>query len=630
VETFQHVERVRALGVVLRQALVGGDGRARVTELLVLDARESRQQLAHVDGVFRRIDGALVSGHGLRPVLHPIGQPVDLRARFGGVRRRSERTAPGLERHGGVVAALLVERGDLTQNALRVIGCLGVARLGLEDGDQLAPLVLLPIDGLEHLGDAALMLLVHDEALQLGDRGRVRGVRHQHLFEGVDGAPDVVQLGGLQDTQAVAQLGLLGRAACGVHAVAKVIRQLVVLVGVTQQAVERLDGPRVFGRDLEDLPVQLGGTRGIGELGLGHRGGAVQHVHALRVGVGEVDPLAVQLHERLPLRGALVDRLERGEEVRARGVEAQRAGEVGRRALRVFAARVEDAGRGDAELGGVLVVHRDLVESLGVDLPEPVPLVEHVGHARERVPHAAVARVLVEEPRVGLEGPVQVLEVVLVELAHAAEQPLAGVELVLGGEARLERRADVRPLHAREVDGLEHTRGGTAVLRAGHERVQGGDARLVVAVQLERLLEVLHAAVGVVERVDLHHAEAVVEADGISRAHLDLPLQDGGEVGVTLGARVEALELGVGHGVPLVLQHHGLEGLDGGAQVFEVFLRDARLLEQQRHALGSGLGHLHLATQRVDQGRVVARLGLQACSASSAAPKSGRCSSTLR
>ena len=58
------------------------------------------------------------------------------------------------------------ELGDLAEDALRVVRGLGVGRLCFEDSDQFPPLVLLPIDRLQHFGDPPLVLLVHDQPFE--------------------------------------------------------------------------------------------------------------------------------------------------------------------------------------------------------------------------------------------------------------------------------------------------------------------------------------------------------------------------------------------------------------------------------------------------------------------------------
>ena len=86
----------------------------------------------------------------------------------------------------------------------------------------------------------------------------------------------------------------------------------------------------------------------------------------------------------------------------------------------------------EREARGLVVVAGDVRERRLVDLGDAVVLLEHAREAAEGLPRALVTRVLAEQARVALEGAVEVLEVVLVNLPQPREVGLLLVEVVLG------------------------------------------------------------------------------------------------------------------------------------------------------------------------------------------------------
>ena len=315
---------------------------------------------------------------------------------------------------------------------------------------------------------------------------------------------------------------------------------------LNEELVEGADGVGVLRVDHQDVALRLDRAVGLLQLLLEEAGALAQEGDALLVGLGRVGLRAVEREQVVPRFAALVHRLEGDEGVVVRRVEGERAGVERRRLHQVLDALVVELARDEGELRGLLVVGADVLEHLAIDLGEAVPALEHAREARERLPRALVARVLPEEARVGLERPVEVLEVVLVDLPEAGEVRLALLEVALGREARLDAGGDLRPVHLLEEDGLEDLRRVRAVVLVLHELLERLDGGLVLDVEHQRLAELLRRRPRVLELLELRDAEAMPELDGLADAVLEHALVVTGEIRPALRAPVEALEPLVG------------------------------------------------------------------------------------
>ena len=62
-----------------------------------------------------------------------------------------------------------MELGDFLENGTLPGRCILYLNTSLQNYDELFPLIGFPIDGLQNLGDALTLLLLEDQAFQLGD-----------------------------------------------------------------------------------------------------------------------------------------------------------------------------------------------------------------------------------------------------------------------------------------------------------------------------------------------------------------------------------------------------------------------------------------------------------------------------
>ncbi len=608
VEVLQQVEHVELAVVEREQAVVGVDRRARVVPVLVVGLRHRAQEVGPGRDVVGLREGGLVGLHEAVPERVLGREALDGLARLAVARVAGEGLAVGREGPVDVPRAGVLDRPDLAQELGPVDPVGGGREAHAEDGHELPPVVGLAVEGLEDLHhlEAELGLVVGD---LLEGRHRVAPVAPlvQDLAEGVDAALRVAQPLDPQPPEAVPQVGaLVARHRVG-DALLQQLGEVGPLLGAREEGVEGGHGARVGGVDLEDLAVVRDGPRRVVEGRLVDRGDLEEVALARLDVVGPVGRLAVEREELAVRVLAREEGLDGAEDLLAGGVEGQRAAVVRPRPRRVAHPLVEEPRRLERQLRRHLVVARRLLEGRRVDLRQPVPPAEARGDAGHRGPRLAVAELLAEHARVGLERAVEVAEALLIERAEARQELLAGDHVVLGRDARLEGADELRVVAAREVDRLEHRRGAGGVARAPPEGLQGLHRRAVVGRLVEHVAEVVERPVGVVEVVHRHAAEAVVQVGAVGVGQRELRLQQLGQVAPAPLGGVDPLERRRRLAVE-AHRHDGLVRLRGRRAVAELALRHPGLLAQERAAGLVGRREVGLAPEHGEELGVLAAL----------------------
>jgi hypothetical protein len=447
----------------------------------------------------------------------------------------------------------------------------------------------------------------------------------EDLAEGVDAALRVAQPLDPQPPEAVPEVGaLVARHRVG-DAALEELGEVGPLLGAREERVEGVDGARVRGVDLEDLAVVRDGPRRVVEGGLVDRRDLEEEALARLHVVGPVGRLAVEREELAVRVLAREQRLHRGEDLPARGVEAERAVVVRPRPRRVAHALVEEPRGLEGELRGHLVVG---LASLRARRRRSRPSGPSGRGARRGGPSSPRSRgpeLLAEDARVGLERLVEVAQALLVERAEAREQLLAGDDVVLGGDAGLDRPDELRVVAAAEVDRLEHRRGAGGVARAPAEGLQRLHRRAVVGRPGRAPRGSVERPVGVVEVVHRDAPEAVVEVGDVASPRRELRLEQVGQVAPPPLGGVDALE-GRGRVAVEAHRHDGLVRLRRRGPVGELALGRAACLRRSARRASSLAARSVLRRSTARSSTCSRPSSWSASRASRAGSWSGRCS----
>ena len=181
----------------------------------------------------------------------------------------------------GVVAADLVELGDLVEQ-LDLAGRIeGVARHDLVDADLLLPVAARLVDRLEDVRDRELVLGVRDQALEGGDRVAVLILVIEDLAVRLDRRGGLVEVGLAQLREADQQRDLLVRLLDERELAADVVAEIAPRLARDVEPIERAQRLQIVRRLAEDLVVGRDRLVGRVEHLLVDRGDAEQELEAL-------------------------------------------------------------------------------------------------------------------------------------------------------------------------------------------------------------------------------------------------------------------------------------------------------------------------------------------------------------
>ena len=539
--------------------------------------------------------------------LERAGEPANLGVEgHQGVGRSRLEQGPreGPERVLGPVGDALEVASQLAVELVAGRGILGDRQPPLGDRDQPRGVAGRLVDRLEDVEHAlALRDPSVGDPLERGDGvGLVEDLVEQGL-ERVEGPLTVVErpvleLGDHQvDRRAVVRVDDPGQA------IAQQLEQLGPALGHLVDLLELGPGAVVVGLGVEDPAERLGPDRGLVEhverdprqphqqLDLALLVEAVLGLAPVRV--GQLAPHLAHAQGRLELakHAAVV-----GPALEQALVEGDRLGRLAQRAGPQLGRLVDDL---EHRVGVVVGVG---VGVLGQDLGVAIGRRQHVREPAEVIADPGVGRVLLEHARVGVEGLLEILELLLLHPSHA-QHDLDAVAVVLGlVEPDLLDLEQALPVLDREEHRLEH-RGRAAahrgVLQVARQLV-GPDR--VVGVGLERGAEVTDALLGILEVAAIEPTEAQVGVDrGLARQLPEPTGQVGRELAEPTGLFIQRLE----HGLDVLALEAGvgqpLVQTDGLLVVVELVAMDIGRADQQVVALGRGHGPIDLANQEVGE-----------------------------
>ena len=200
-----------------------------------------------------------------------------------------------------------------------------VSRLDLVDADERGDFPLVPVDGLEDLGDDDLVRLALEQPLEARARRPLHRVAVQHLAVHLDGGlrrvhPRLAELRQLQH-QLDAPLLIVRELELPVHVVGELRPHAL----PCEEIIEGGQGPRRRRIELEDLPVHADGGLGLTELLVVEGGHLAQELllelpverllHATAEHPGEIRPAlrapkkTIEGHEHLVVSGAAGEHL---------------------------------------------------------------------------------------------------------------------------------------------------------------------------------------------------------------------------------------------------------------------------------------------------------------------------------
>ncbi len=458
---------------------------------------------------------------------------------------------------------LLLDLGDLQEHvdALALGG--DHVELHLEDAHEVGPLRGLGVD-----------------ALQAAHREQALRVELEHL------AVDLAGLLGLEQGRLVEAAGaeLDGGDRLGIgerfRLAAEDLHEVRRLVAIAVDALQRLEGGEVELIHVEGALVEAEALIDLAHALLEHLAHLGEHLLAIDVGDGDVEGALERLALLLPGAGLLEEARhlpEHGDVVR---VERQDLLVVRLRVLGVAEVLRVPLGEAQAE--------RDLLERIGLLLEPGVDLLHQLGPAVGRLRHPLevaddvhVGEVHLEGRDEGVEGLLAILELLLEDLGHLAEDGGLLLDLLArlqAGEVELDQRL--------------------AALRRAVQLFEGEEGAIVRRIDLEDLLVGGRALVLLADLVlpDLGDLEVLADAlrgvlVGLGAAHLDVD-----HLGPALLGAEEVLERGHGLEVARVDLEQLPPGVDGVVGLVERRLVDrAELAVERDEVLGRqhGGGAVH-------------------------------------
>ena len=595
VEAVQRDDRLEVLELVGQDLVVGGDRLLLLAEHLVLQVRDAEPELLPLRPVAGQGDLAAEHAEQLAPVLVAAVELLQGRERLDVVRVDVEGTLEVLDRLRGVPEALVVEVRQPHQE-----GALQVAR-------EVPPDRLL--EERREVGEAALELR---ELLELGLSGLVPRVLPEGPAVGVERGGGVADVVGEDRSDQDQQLDALGDAGGGgdlnlegLHHPRPVHKTLVDreqdpgddrLQGVgLEVALEALASLFVGGIDGEDLPEELDGVGGRGQLVLLDDAEAEQErgadVGLIPARDRELPPQDVRQLD--PLALAEVEAIEGRQGVRILHAGREHGLVGGDRRLDL-AELLVDAAHAGLDRPPILVVVRE--RELGAEHAEQVLLpTEREEEALERGEGGRLLGVDLEDRLVRGERRVEVARALLIDLGELEAQR----DAVRIGAVLLDRRAEGLDLLGPGADRLAETEEVPAHVALGVVLGEG------LPVEREGRRRILGDPLGEVrqapqEHLPLRRILAVVQLD----------LQRDGDVSLVAGLLVEGRE-GDRDGEVVVVEREGaLQGLDGLVGLVHPSLVQVGDLEEQRGALGA-LGGLRLALEHADELAPLVLLGVE-------------------
>ena len=239
----------------------------------------------------------IVERRRVGPLVEAAGQAVELGVRGLVARVLAHRARERRERGVGVVAADLVQLGDLVEQLDLARRIEGVLRHDLVDADLLGPVAARLVDRLEDVRDRELVLGVADQPLEGVDRVAVLVLVLEDLAVRLDGRGQLVEVRLAQLREADQQRDLLVRLLDERELAAEVVAEVAPRAARRRRAGRGRAAPSGRRRLAEDLVVVAIASSGLVQHLLVDRGDAEQEVEPLVGLLRDVDATAIDLEQ---------------------------------------------------------------------------------------------------------------------------------------------------------------------------------------------------------------------------------------------------------------------------------------------------------------------------------------------
>jgi hypothetical protein len=273
----------------------------------------------------------------------------------------------------------------------------------------------------------------------------------------------------------------------------------------------------------------------------------------------------------------------------------------------------EEVAGATREFRGGRFLGRDRVELPGVDLRQTRFGARRFREPLELRPGSLVGHVLVQQLRRGFERALVVLGLLFLQVGEPLQKGAAFVGVLARLEPRLDGGHELGEARPLLVDRLEHLRCARAMQRVSavaEQCFELGDGRRMLAIVLERGLELVERAFDVGEVLPRDDRDLHEEIRAVLRFGLELAFVEGDEVLPAFLLSIEILEQGDRVGVERKIEDGLVDG-DGGVGIAERRRAELSLPEKELLFLGIGIGGVDASLQDVEQRGTVARLFVQ-------------------